>query len=408
MSSDLIPLAEAAKMLGMSAEKLTELRNSNEIYGYRDGSSWKFKQSELERFADDQGIVLAASDAGDDFSLSDSNVGEKSDLISDLDTPVETDPSSGSGMLSDSEDMLLSDSNGDDLILADSGDELELGGAGLEDSATELSLADSGELNFGESDISLASKLDDDSVVDEPSADGGASDTGKSLGDDLELADDDLFEDNELSLQDSVNLDDGSDLSSDFVDSSDVIIDDSDSNAPAGDDLILDEEDLVVSQGADDDDDFALSDSDLLNLDDDIADDFDLEPVNESLEDQSSSSQVIALEDSELMDDSNATMMMDNASGDLVSDEFGNSDAMPLETYDATGNEMQYEDDMVTVPAEPPYSIAQIAALGSTAVMMVLLVVLTLNLAQNMWQPADSGFTSTVANWIANDVLGFE
>lgn len=384
MSSELIPLDDAAQMLGVSVDKLAEMRTNNEIFGYRDGSSWKFKRSELERVADEMGTSLKPVD--DEFSLSDSNMGKESDLITDVDTPVESEASSASGVMSDSEDMLLSDSNNDD-----------------------MALADSGELNFGESDISLASKLDEESVIDEPAGgDASSSDTGKSVDDDLELADDDLFEEEELSLQDSVNMDDGSDLSSDFVDSSDVIIDDSDSNAPGGDDLILDEEDLVVSQGSDEDDDFALSDSDLLNLDDEGADDFDLEPVNESVDDQSSSSQVIALEDSELMDESNATMMMDNASGDLVSDEFSNSDAMPLESYDA-GGDMQYEDDgMVTVPAEAPYSIWQIVALGSTVFFMGLLVVLTLNLAQNMWQPSDSGFTSTVANWIANDLLGFE
>lgn len=372
MSSELIPLAEAAQMLGMSAEKLTEMRSNNEIFGVRDGSSWKFKKAELERVADDMGITLQAA-AGDEFELSDHS---GKDLISDLDTPVE-DEASASGMLSDSEDMLLADSD-----------------------ASGSAIGDSGELSFGESDISLASKIGDPN----------ASDSAAGKDNELELVDEDLFEDNELSLQDSVALEDGSDLSSDFVDSSDVIIDDSDSNAADADDLILDEEDLVVSQG-DDDDDFALSDSDLLDLGDgDGADDFDLEPVNESMDDQSSSSQVIALEDSELMDDSNATVMLDNASGDLVSDDYGSSpDAMPLESFDAPGpGEASYDDDgMVTVPAEPPYSGAQIVSLGLTMFFMALLVVLTLNLAQNMWQPSDSGFTSTIANWIANDVLGF-
>ena len=53
----LIQLAEAAELLGVSPEKLTELRSQNKIFGYRDGSTWKFKESELERYAAQEVIV---------------------------------------------------------------------------------------------------------------------------------------------------------------------------------------------------------------------------------------------------------------------------------------------------------------------------------------------------------------
>ncbi len=49
MAGKLIPLSEAAALLGVSADRLNELRQSNEIYGYRDGASWKFKQDDVER-----------------------------------------------------------------------------------------------------------------------------------------------------------------------------------------------------------------------------------------------------------------------------------------------------------------------------------------------------------------------
>ena len=49
MSSELIPLAEAAQKLGVSVEKLLEMRSNKQIFAVKDGSSWKFKQSELDQ-----------------------------------------------------------------------------------------------------------------------------------------------------------------------------------------------------------------------------------------------------------------------------------------------------------------------------------------------------------------------
>jgi excisionase family DNA binding protein len=51
-------LAEASKELGTSQEQLTELRSRGCIFGYRDGSSWKFKRSEIERFQRERGTWL--------------------------------------------------------------------------------------------------------------------------------------------------------------------------------------------------------------------------------------------------------------------------------------------------------------------------------------------------------------
>ena len=47
----LIPMHEAAQMLGLTFEELNDLRSRNEIFGYRDGSSWKFKEEEIQRVA---------------------------------------------------------------------------------------------------------------------------------------------------------------------------------------------------------------------------------------------------------------------------------------------------------------------------------------------------------------------
>ena len=44
----LIELQDAAEMLGISPEQLTDMRSRNEIFGYRDGSTWKFKVEEID------------------------------------------------------------------------------------------------------------------------------------------------------------------------------------------------------------------------------------------------------------------------------------------------------------------------------------------------------------------------
>lgn len=352
MSSELIPLAEAAKILGVSPEKLLEMRSSKQIFGIRDGSSWKFKKSELERVAEDLGLG--------------------SGQISDLDTPIEN--------VSDSADLL--------------------------DRSDELMLSDSGS---GSMSGSLLRDSDEISLDDSPKSKNRPDDTDKSNqkdnSDNLDLLDDELFQSDELSLQDSAGLDSG-EMSSDFIDSSDVVVDDSDSDGSDSDSLLLDDEDLIVSNQGVEDDDFELSDSSILSLDDAVgADDFDLEPINESLDDQSSSSQVIALEDSDLMDDSHPTMM-GGPSGDLLSaDEFGDSGSVPLESFSDSvfpgGQGAGGGSGVMTAP-EAPFTILQILSLASTLLVTGMLAILSLDLAQNMWQPNDTGFSSNVANMLVN------
>jgi excisionase family DNA binding protein len=359
MSSELIPLAEAAKILGVSPEKLLEMRSSKQIFGIRDGSSWKFKKSELDRVAEDLGLG--------------------SGQISDLDTPIEN--------VSDSADLL---DNSDELMLSDSGS----------GSGSGSLLRDSDEISLDDSPKSKGKKSPDDTDKSNQ----------KDNSDNLDLLDDELFQSDELSLQDSAGLDSG-EMSSDFIDSSDVVVDDSDSDGSDSDSLLLDDEDLIVSNQGVEDDDFELSDSSILSLDDaGGVDDFDLEPISESLDDQSSSSQVIALEDSDLMDDSHPTMM-GGPSGDLLSaDEFGDSGSVPLESFsDSVFSPGQTAGTSGGVMAQPeaPFTILQILSLASTLLVTGMLAILSMDLAQNMWQPNDSGFSSNVANMLV-DAMQFD
>jgi excisionase family DNA binding protein len=67
--SKFVTLDEAARLLGMSADELVEARSNGEIHGYRDGSSWKFKSEEVERFSAERGGDLGQSggEAEDDL-----------------------------------------------------------------------------------------------------------------------------------------------------------------------------------------------------------------------------------------------------------------------------------------------------------------------------------------------------
>ena len=51
MAGKLIPLDIAAQQLGVSPDELNDLRQRQEIYGYRDGASWKFKPEDVEKLA---------------------------------------------------------------------------------------------------------------------------------------------------------------------------------------------------------------------------------------------------------------------------------------------------------------------------------------------------------------------
>ena len=86
--SQLIPLEDALKKLGIPKEQLNELREQGVLRGYRDGTSWKFRTDEIEdMLANPSKMVPAPS----------------SDLALDLDLVEEPSTPSDSILVSDSE-----------------------------------------------------------------------------------------------------------------------------------------------------------------------------------------------------------------------------------------------------------------------------------------------------------------
>lgn len=494
--SKLIPMEQAATMLGMSVEQINELRSNQEIFGYKDGGTWKFKMTELERVADNLGVSLGGvgdvagavtgkvkevADSFDDLDFGDSeellldddssssldlDIDEESsvellqskkssDIFSDLDDDVVTLEDSGLLASGTSKDDSLVIGNSGEIDLGESGslklkDEssLRLGESGVLDLGTGSEvLDDDDQLSFGSSDISLASgsskKLGaadtgSDVLDGEAATSGSPSDTGKMLGedasDDLLLAEDDLFED-DLVLQDSASFEDSSDLGSDFEES-DLILDDSDSSSElaleanqSGISLSANESGISLGDeplelGGSDIDELELpGDDDMIVLEDaadpDAAtmmqeDDFNLTPLEQSLdgEDSSgSSSQVIALEDSEIYaDESEATILADDdgfSAPALVDDGFGMAEAGMVGAGVAAGAMipgMAMEGGMVHAgPSGPPeaeYSIMNVMALSLTMLILFLGALLAFDSCRNLWvgdgQVVSSGFLNMV------------
>jgi excisionase family DNA binding protein len=214
-----VSLEDAAKILGVSSDELVEMRSRGEIFGYRDGTSWKFKQDEIDRVkAELQGDALdedaggssilvserqvgpsgskGGSTIGKDASSSEIGLGSDLKLMADdsragSDVKLIADPKSGSGVRLvnksssgsdlkgsaeggsgvgsdvDLDDLKLSDADASGLELSKGSDALNLG-------------SDAGSGPIG-SDLDLATDDEDDLVLGSDSGVGLASESGINL-----------------------------------------------------------------------------------------------------------------------------------------------------------------------------------------------------------------------------------
>ena len=53
-----LSLEEAAKKLGISADRLVDLRSQGKVRGFRDGASWKFPEDAVDQLAEDWRVKL--------------------------------------------------------------------------------------------------------------------------------------------------------------------------------------------------------------------------------------------------------------------------------------------------------------------------------------------------------------
>jgi excisionase family DNA binding protein len=271
--ASLIPLEEAAKMLGLSIEDLTELRSRGDIHAYRDGKTWKFKEAEIERYKamhqndvtdhatkPGESAILSGSsleiDADLDEMVDVSDLDEEDDsqeVIDDAEVGIESSSSStiiGKPKLSkatvgDSEELIeIGQIDADDVAAADSGLELTVGeGSELKLVETDSISPDTVDVSgsdlklVGESDVSP----DDASGTDVGGADVGGSDILLEQSGDEDAAatgelpsiqpdaqgDDILLDQPEIDLENALNLSD-EDLELSLGSSSEISLDGSD------------------------------------------------------------------------------------------------------------------------------------------------------------------------------------
>ena len=357
----LIELEEAAQLLGMTADELTDMRSRNEIFGIRDGSGWKFKEQELERVAGQLGVTLGsasapAADSGEDFDL---ELSDDSIELDGLDISLDDEPGEGDSILVSEEELGKSDasstiigsgageSGASDIKLAetlDDGSELRLsgdsvGGSDLTIGGSDILGAESdilaggdskagpsdtanimgdSELKLSSSSGSLDFNIDDSEIsLDSPGGSGinldtdtpgaaGASNSGFGSAIDLDLDDDELV----------LGSGTGSDVTSGAGDSGINLANPADSGLSLEEPLDLSGGSSIESLELGEDDIIAVDEPADTEVPTDLGgdDDFLLTPMSDELDEESDSgSQVIDL-DSEEFDESAATLLADNAS----------------------------------------------------------------------------------------------
>lgn len=403
----LIELQEAAKMLGISPDELTEMRSRNEIFGYRDGASWKFKIAEIERVAAERGLTLgAAGDVSDEteeseelveLSMDEASGGESDSILVSDEELGQSDDTTASTIIGDADELIPS---GESDLQIDGGSELRL----MSDSKSGIT-----------SDIELAVGSDD--ILGDEERDLGPSDTANleapsssEVGDELslssdsgslELSLDDLSDSgSELRLGDShssasgasgfgsaidLDLDDddlvlgsgssGSDITSGAGDSGINLANPSDSG------LSL-EEPVSIAEGSGGEL-LELGEDDMIEVEDageelQSDDDFLLTPVEDGIEDEADSgSQVIAL-DTEEFDDSAAQMLTEADQLEEETIEFTDVET-PAALTPAAAAAVSAESQ------EAPYTIWNVLSLFFIVVFLGFTGILMLDLMNNIW-----------------------
>jgi excisionase family DNA binding protein len=396
MAAKFIELNEAAKQLGVTADQLNEMRLRGEIFGTRDGSTWKFKAEEVERVAEDRNA--GSLDSGDDDALSfDSDVNASSSDLQLESEGVASDSPTAIGSMDDFDDLGVTggDDDDDDLrlaseassdvalvtdgdgsgvnLVADSGDDI-LGGSNLG-----LDAGGTGDLDFEGSDLSIASDLsfDDEPVKPKPAALGAEL----TIGDDDELA---LSDDDELVLGGSGDVTGGSGESGINL------------TSPSDSGLNLEEEPMDLA-GSSVSSLELPEDDDIIDLDDLDAggeeatqlkadEDFQLAPsaMSGDEDEEDSGSQVIALEDSEAFTDA-AGMLVDDEEAEPVLGKTEDELDGALDQYQASPG-VQPAAGMAYGPLpEAPYSIWNIIVLLTIFVILGMTGMLMADLMRNMW-----------------------
>lgn len=450
--ADYLPLSDFAAKLGVSEDTIQDLRERGKVRAFRDGSSWKFKEDELEKA---RGILAEEGLAGGDsesqeFELSgitDSEDGSSGSMDSILisDTGEGGDSGSSHIISQDSDSSLSLDSD----IGLDDASSSSVDPAG-ESNLSSLSLGEGSDILEGSS---INKPLDDDSfsleddeeltlsedgsdanidLGSEPSDPEGTG-SGLSLGledDSLDLGTSGIgMEDNDSSGELTLDIEDDEDSSMDLLssDSELGLADEPVASAESDDseiNLIDDDSGVGLSAEADDDD-FSLSTGDsgleLISADDAeemvadstdddeigeavaggaAEDDFLLTPVEGDLEDDDSGSQVIALDSDSMSSESGLFGSSTLEGGDFGG--LGDSDGLEADDSVMAGTgTMAAATPVAAAPSEVPYSFMNVLSLGFTALLLLVCGLMVTDLMWNMWSFSEPySLTSTLMDGI--------
>ncbi|MDX1944310.1 MAG: helix-turn-helix domain-containing protein [Pirellulaceae bacterium] len=431
MAGKFIDLSEAAKMVGVTPEQLVEMRSKGDIFGYRDGASWKFKLEEVQRVVSERGVG-----SGTGSGILNAGEEEFDNLLSGLSSKVLADKAQEEAeSILVSEEALGVSSGGpstiigkgkkaagpaedSDIKLADEGGSSKVSTGSdklLEAPGSKLNLGADPSDVLGGSDLKIATGSGTGEMP-AVKAKGGSTGDGLDLGEGLSLhADDDLELGSDDALDGEIALDKpgsgtrpggpgGSGIGSDIT----LGAGDSGINlAPTDSGLSLDEEPLDL--GGSQVESLELpEDDEVISLESESADpdqatqlkadnDFMLSPGDSLGEDESDSgSQVIALEDSEGFDQDAATMLRSEPGGALAPDAF-----QPMPGSDASlpgmgGGVGPAQPVYVQIPVvEAPYSIWNVLSLMLITVMLMLTGMLMVDVMLNMWSFSGTSSVST-------------
>jgi hypothetical protein len=384
------------------------MRSRGEIFGYRDGASWKFKQEEIERVQSELGGDALNEDAGgSSILISGKPAGDGDDdeiaIGSDLklvaegsDVALVADPSSGSGV------KLVNkknnkDAGASDLKLESDGSDVDLG--------SDLKLTD----DASASGVNLLSRQPDSNVLgsDLGLKSGSGSNAGTpsvgsgslDLGGDLELAKDDeddlvLGSDSAVGLgsESGINLmspsDSGLSLEDEPLDLAGTGI----SGLDLGAEMAAESASNSKAGSASG---VSLGSGALVDFQQ--GEEFQLTPSGGIEGDDDSGSQVIELEDSGSFGDAG---LPGADLGDGIVEEAGiGGDGLG----DAGFGESAVATTAVRAMAETPYSGLQVGMLAFVLLLMGLCGILTSDILRNLWAwegqtDYSTGLTSMLVN----------
>jgi hypothetical protein len=431
MSAQFITLEEAAKKLGVDTDELVEMRSRGDIFGYRDGASWKFKPEEIERVASEMmggamdedpagsSILISEQDLGPTGSKHGSTIGSDINIggdsaDADSDVALVADPGSGSDVRliagknagkSDEPRLAFSDDDDEELALASDEDDLLAAASGASSLGSDIKFGTGPEsaIKLGSgtgagSDIPLTGSdaFDLDLGGEGSGVLSGLSGRGSEIikGDSdpsIDAMDLDLSDDN-----DDLVLGGGSDL---------ALGNDSGINlmSPADSGISLEDEPLDLAASGISGLDLASDGSDAssgvgsglgssVNFQQD--EEFQLSASGSLEADEDSGSQVIELEDSSEFGDAAVALPSDGF------DAFGSADGdsgLEMGALGATN-----AGPVVSMGApEVPYSLVQVMSLLGILLLMCMSGILVTDVVRNLWawsgsSDLTSGFTEMV------------